>query len=264
MNESTLLPIEQRIVEFEGSEIVAVLVDANGRHEIYVPIRPLTDALGLAWSGQYERIRRDPILSDIVITVRIIRDQDQAREYLCLPLSHVNGWLFGVQANRVKEAIRPRLLAFQRNCYQVLASAFETTSLVVAPTQEHQALIQVRELALAIAEMAQQQIAMTTRLDKAAIVVGEHGRRITVLEQQLAPRQAITDEQASDIAEAVKALALFMGEKDQSKNHFQSIFAELYRRFRVSSYKTIRQSQYHFVMDFLNEWDESLKGAANS
>ncbi len=89
------------------------------------------------------------------------------------------------------------------------------------------------------------------RIDKAALIVGEHGRRITQLEGQLAPRQVITEKQAADVAEKVKALALALTQEDNSKNYFQSIFSELYRRFRVTSYKNIRQSQYHLVLDFL-------------
>jgi hypothetical protein len=169
----------------------------------------------------------------------------------------LNGWLFGVSINRVKPELVDTLLLYQRECYRVLAAAFVQTEVEPAPSSEHQSLVQIREMALAIAEMANQQMALTTRLDKAAVVVGEHGRRLAILEQQLAPRQAITDEQAADVAEKVKALALLLGEQDKTKNFFQSIFAELYRRFRTSSYKNIRQSQYHLVMDFLNEWYDS-------
>jgi hypothetical protein len=79
-------------------------------------------------------------------------------------------------------------------------------------------------------------------------------QRITPLERQLSPREAITDEQAADIAEKVKAIAMTLTEQDSSKNHFQAIFSELHRRYRVSSYKNIRQSQYQAVLDFLDEW----------
>ena len=163
----------------------------------------------------------------------------------CLPLDYLNGWLFGVSSSRVKESLKDRVIQYQRECYQVLAAAFQSPVLDPAPTTEQATLMQIREMGLAIAQMAEQQMALTTRLDKAAIIVGEHGRRITSLEQQLAPRQAITDEQAANIAEKVKALAMQLTTQNSSKNHFQSIFAELYRRFRVSSYKVIRQSQYH-------------------
>jgi hypothetical protein len=70
----------------------------------------------------------------------------------------------------------------------------------------------------------------------------------------LAPREAITDEQAADVAVKVKAIAMTLTERDNSKNHFQAIFNELHRRFRVSSYKNIQQSQYQTVLDFLDDW----------
>lgn len=82
--------------------------------------------------------------------------------------------------------------------------------------------------------------------------VGQYGRRITALEVQLSPREAITDEQAADISAKVLAIASEMTELDPSKNHYQGIFTELHRRFRVSSYKNIRQSQYQVVLDFLD------------
>ncbi len=45
--------------------------------------------------------------------------------------------------------------------------------------------------------------------------------------------------------------------KQAGKNHYQGIFAELYRRFGVSSYKLIRQEQYAAVLAFLEQWRQS-------
>lgn len=260
--EKALTPIRQQTVVFYDDEIAAVQVEQGGKQIIYVPLRPLCDYLGVDWSGQLQRVRRDPVLSDALTPCVVVTptqgQPDQRREVLCLPLNYLNGWLFGINANRVREELRDKLIRYQRECHEILAAAFITTEIAPSASAEHQSLVQIREMALAIAEMATQQMTLTTRLDKAAIVVGEHGRRLTALEQQLAPRQAITDEQAADIAEKVKALAVHLGEQDNSRNHFQAIFAELYRRFRVSSYKSIRQSQYHLVNDFLDEWQQSL------
>jgi hypothetical protein len=58
----------------------------------------------------------------------------------------------------------------------------------------------------------------------------------------------------------VKALAQALTAKDSSKNHYQGIFAELYRRFGVSSYKLIRQDQYAGVLAFLEEWRRTTGG----
>ncbi len=185
---------------------------------------------------------------------------------LCLPLDFVNGFLFGISTSRVKDDVRAQLIRYQRECYQVLADAFlqqetaVTDDWMTTSPETRAALHQIQEMGLAIAQMAQEQLRIMGRLDKAAIVVGQHGRRISELEQQLSPREAITDEQAADIAEKVKAVAMMLTDQDSSKNHFQAIFAELHRRYRVTSYKNIRQSQYQTVLDFLDGWLDAAEG----
>jgi hypothetical protein len=90
------------------------------------------------------------------------------------------------------------------------------------------ALVQIREMGLAIAQMAEQQIEyeqrITTtenRLDRAAVVVGQIQSRLTTVERKLAPGNPITDEQAQEIQAAVHGLAMLLTEQDKSKNHFQ-------------------------------------------
>lgn len=267
-----IIPADQKQIIFYGDEITAVLINDHGQAQVYIPIRPICETLGVDWSAQYRRIKRDPVLAQEVIPCVVVTatqgQPEQRREVLCLPLDYINGWLFGIDANRIRAELRDKVITYQRECYRVLANAFQSPSeLDTTSTAEQQSLMQIREMGRAIMQMAEQQLALTVRVDKAAMIVGEHGRRITSLEQQLAPRQAISDEQATDIAEKVKALAMALTEQDSSKNQFQSIFGELYRRFRVSSYKVIRQSQYHLVIDFLDEWAETVvkgKGAKES
>ncbi len=181
---------------------------------------------------------------------------------LCLSLDFINGFLFGINASRVKPEVREHLIRYQRECYRVLADAFlqpaaDDNWMTTSP-ETRAALQQIQEMGLAIAQMAREQLRIMERLDKAAVVVGQHGRRITTLERQLSPRNAITDAQAADIAEKVKAAAMLLTEHNPDKNHFQAIFAKLHRRYRVSSYKNIRQDQYQAVLDFLDEWVGSL------
>ena len=90
---------------------------------VYVPIRPICDNLGVTLAGQRERIIRDPVLSEAVASVSVTLTQ-QAREMLCLPLKFIPGWLFGINANRVKPELLERIIRYQRECYDVLAEAF--------------------------------------------------------------------------------------------------------------------------------------------
>jgi hypothetical protein len=127
------------------------------------------------------------------------------------------------------------------------------------------ALAQIRANALAVAALAEQQMeherrisASETRLDKAASVVGELGRRVRVLEQRTAPGQPIGEEQAAEITQRIKALAGLLTEKDSGKNHYQSVFNEIYRLFGVTSYKLIPQAKYEAVLEFLDEWGNRI------
>lgn len=251
-----LVPADTRAVDFYGDELRVFILEG----EAYVPLRPICDYLGVSWNGQRERVHRDPVLSEVTRFARVTRANLGGRpELLCLPLRYLNGWLFGISSSRVREELREKLIQYQRECYDALARAFQDTS--VSPASP---LAQIRDMALAIATMAEQQMLLEgrvttteTRLDKAAVVVGDLSKRLGRLESRLAPGSYITDEQAAEISQRVKALAGRLQEQTPGKNYYQSIFGELYRRFNVSGYKLIRQNQYAEVIAFLEEWCRS-------
>jgi hypothetical protein len=90
-----------------------LIVQLGEDGEIYVALRPIVEALGLDWSAQYRRIKRDPVLSEEIKTISVavtateIRQRGQgANDYICLPKQYVSGFLFGINANRVQEAYR--------------------------------------------------------------------------------------------------------------------------------------------------------------
>jgi hypothetical protein len=263
-DEKALLPLEEQTVTFYGDEITTALVDIDGHLRVYVPIKAISDYLGLAWSGQFERIQRDQILSEVVTLIRITRmtATGGSPSSLCLPLEYLNGWLFGVTVKRVKPEMQEKVLQYQRDCYRVLWEAFQTQAPVVP--QRSSALEHIRATALAVAQLAEQQMEMearlTKRLDKAAEVFVGFDRRLGILEKKVSSAALVTDDQAEEISSTVKALAELMSEKVPSKNHYQGIFSELYRRFGVSSYKNIRLEHYERVLQFLEDWRKSTEG----
>jgi hypothetical protein len=261
-----LVPTAEESVDFYGDELVAV--QAEG--EVYVPIGVICEYMGLSWPGQRQRIGRDPVLSEALVSICVTHGESLRgpREMLCLPLKYLNGWLFGVNANRVKPELRERVIQYQRECYDILAQAFAARA---DERRGGSSLAGIREMALAIAAMAEQQMVLegrvasteevarsaSERLDRAALVVGEIGRRLKSVEGRIRPDAYITDEQAAEISLRVKALAGLMGGESA---HYQSVFAELYRRFGVASYKLIRRAQYEEVLGFLEGWREEVAG----
>jgi hypothetical protein len=261
-----LTPIQEQSIDFYGDEITTALIAIENQTQMYIPLRPICEYLGLSWSGQRERTMRDPVLSQEVRMVHLSRTTKGNPNVLCLPLEFLNGWLFGVNATRVKPELQEKVIRYQRECYKILWQAFQAESSVeVAESSTSlMALSQIREMGLAIARLAEQQMEMelrlTTRLDRAAQVVGDIQRRLARVETRLHPKALVTDEQAEEISGAVKALAELFTSYDPSKNHYQGIFAELYRRFGVTSYKNIRQDQYEKVLQYLESWRMTLTG----
>ena len=150
---TALIAIEERLIVFHDDEITIVLVeDPDGTRQWYVAVRPICKYLGLSWSGQFERIDRDPVLQEVARKIRVRRTaQGGNPEMFCLPLDYLNGWLFGVSANRVKEALREKLIRYQRDCYRVLARAFQSEELVTdQESSSVTALMHIREMGLAI------------------------------------------------------------------------------------------------------------------
>ena len=60
-DETTLVPVEQKTVNFYDDELLAYSAEDG---QVYVSVRHLCDALGLARQGQVRRIRDDKILSE--------------------------------------------------------------------------------------------------------------------------------------------------------------------------------------------------------
>lgn len=129
---SELTPIEQREVPFQDGMVTAVMVqDDDGRENIYVPLRLLVEGMGLDWSAQRKRIKKNIVLDKVCMSVAVTAtdiDDDSKRprtsNYLSIPISHLNGFLFGINARRVKDEIRPLLIDYQEKCYEVLFHAF--------------------------------------------------------------------------------------------------------------------------------------------
>lgn len=259
--EQALVPQLLREVNFDGDDLAIAIVS----NEAFVALRPIVEYLGMSWGSQRNRVLRDDVLARHISTIRMTGADGRQREMLCIRIEYLPGWLFGVTPSKLKPELAPKLTRYREECFHVLWQAFQSELMRYAPTPTtSNALTQVRDLALAVAQMAEQQLELqaqittvNTRVDRAAVVVSDLQRRLSTVERKVEPAASITNEQATDISNQVKALGELLTRKDPSKNHYQSIFGEIYRRFRVNSYKLIRQDQYQAVLTFLDDWHKS-------
>lgn len=266
MSNKALVSIEQREITFYDDEIIAVKA-ADG--EVYVPIRPLCDLLGISWSGQSERIKRDAVLSDAAQFVRVTRTNSKGGNpnVMALPLPMLHGWLFGINARRVKEEIREKLVRYQRECYAVLSDAFLENKVTARPDSDIEELLntdspaaQAYKMIMAMAQMARQQLLMEKRIEVTEQGIGALDTRVQILEARGGDMsRQIDNAQASSISQAVKAIAIELGKRSNS-NEFGGVYGELYRRYEVTSYRELPAVRYAEAMAFLRDWYASLAG----
>ncbi|WP_252109047.1 MULTISPECIES: phage antirepressor N-terminal domain-containing protein [unclassified Halomonas] len=102
-------------IDFHGIRIPTFNVSGI----IRVAMKPICDGIGLEWHGQRQRIKRNAVLSKgaVIITAP---SKGGLQKVLTLPLTKLNGWLFGVDAARVKPEVRDRLIEYQEECFEVL------------------------------------------------------------------------------------------------------------------------------------------------
>lgn len=264
---TALIPLEQKQVVFYDDEITVVLVDMGKRQEIYVPIRPICDFLGVAWDPQRRRIKRDLVLSREVRGVTVTVTPGGRQEMICLPLDYLSGFLFGISASRVKEEIRDRLVRYQRECYNVLAEAFQEGRLTTDPVlddllQSDTEAVQAYKMLQALVKLARNQILLEAQLDRHTTRLDEHDQRLEELEAVLGDTgRSVTPDQASQISQAVKAVALALGQLT-NRNEFGGVYGEFYRKFGITSYKALPAKKFDEALQFLTEWHQSLVGRA--
>ena len=254
--EQALVPVEERIVEFYGDEIKGVRVtrSPSGRSEFFVPLRPLCDYLGITYTGQRERIERDPVLSSKLASV-IIDTAGGPQEMQCLLLDYLNGWLFGINANRINPKNRERVIRYQEECYVVLRDAFQGT-------RAGDPLAQVEQLGQALITLAREQREFNSRLEGTEERVEEIGRRLVAVENRVSPGEPVTEEQAQQISQAVKAIAYKLSERS-GRNEYGGVYSQLYGKFGITSYKLLPASRYEEAMSFLSEWWQQVAGTGD-
>ncbi len=106
-------------VPFAGGHVVAVKIS----DEVYVAVKPICEAIGLDWGGQYKRIQRDALLRE-GMSVMTMPSSGGPQEAVYLSISLLNGWLLGVSETRVRPELRERLIKYRRECHEVLFNHF--------------------------------------------------------------------------------------------------------------------------------------------
>ena len=108
-------------VNFRGDTLYGFRADDG----VFMALKPIVESMGLDWSAQLKRVKRDPILAEGMAMMATPFGRGGDQEAVCLKLELVNGWLFTVDSTRIQDPeVRERVLTYQRECYGVLHAHF--------------------------------------------------------------------------------------------------------------------------------------------
>lgn len=107
-------------IQFHNQSLIVL----NHDNKPYIEMRSVVENIGLDWGAQLKRIKRNNILNSTMVIMTTVAKDGKNRELACLPLGYLNGWLFGIDTNRVKPEIRPTLEKYQLECFDVLYNHF--------------------------------------------------------------------------------------------------------------------------------------------
>ncbi|MFQ5433319.1 MAG: phage antirepressor N-terminal domain-containing protein [Anaerolineae bacterium] len=252
--------VEQKSVYFLNDELIAVR--AVDQH-VYVSVRHLCNALGLDRYGQVQRIRRQSVLDDGHTHMEIDTEGGpQSANMLRVDL--VPLWLSGINTSRIKDdTIRNKLEQYQTEAAKVLWEAFQEGRLSSELSLDDllakdSPAAQAYKMAAAIMQMARQQLLLEAQLESHVAQLADHEQRLEQVETILGnPGRHITEAQATQVSQAVKAVAMALS-KQTKRNEYGGVYGELYRRYEISSYKLLPASRFDDAMNWLKEWLMSL------
>ncbi len=260
MADQVLQPIEQKQVLLYDDELTAVRA-ADG--DVYVSIPQMCSSLGLDTQAQRRRMERHEIIGEGIGVANLATPGGQQDTYV-LRVDLIPLWLSGVRVSALRGEVRPKLARFQREAAKVLWQAFQEGRLTSTPDiddllDSNSPAAQAYKMAMAMAELARNQLQLEARL---ATRLDDHETRLEQLEAALpSPKSHITEDQAMQISQAVKTVALALGQRTK-RNEFGAVYGELYRKFGITSYKMLPTKKFEAAINFLTEWHQNVAGDA--
>jgi len=262
-------PRTEQMVDFYGDDIP---VAATPDGEPYVALRPITDHLGLDPRSQRRRALGDPVIAPRLRTLALTAADGRRRDLLCLPLELLPGYLFGIDTSRVKAPLVDKLNRYRADCFRVLWEAFRGETWAVRAVMAPPAPVEpgasgaalALEIATAVQHLARQQLDMEQRLadvagtqtvmaDYVRGFIIETNQRLGALERVTATDATITEGQAAEISLAVKAIGQAL-QTAGNREGYPQVYAALYRRYRISAYKSLPAARYEEAMEWLHRW----------
>ena len=116
MNSIAILEaVNTSYVPFNGQQIITAMAAGVA----YVAMKPIVENLGMSWSTKQTKLMKQ-ISKFNCVHMNMVAADGKLRKLLCLPLKKLNGWLYSMNPEKVRDDIRDKLIQYQEECFTVL------------------------------------------------------------------------------------------------------------------------------------------------
>jgi hypothetical protein len=267
-------PAEQLPITLFDAVVLAVRADDG---TISLGIRDVCQALAIDVSTQLRRIRAHSVLSEGVARFRVMTaGGPQPQEFLELEL--IPTWLLMINATRVSESVRPRLLWLQRYIVREVYRAFAAlTGLPEQASRQVEDLADLGRLDAAIGELASRQETLETR--QGAIESSQDqarqawrdlradiraiASRVAAIEQRVGG--VISREQRGYLYQLVQAWGAAKAAREPRLTKpaaYAACWTLIKAKYRVARYEDLPSAKYADCVAFIQQSYQALTGEA--
>lgn len=249
--------------EFYGETYVAYLADDR---QFYISLNEVCSGLGVDARSQRRRIQDDEAIADKLVNIPMetpYQDSMRVQEVACLNLRALPYWLGTIDAKRVKEEVRPRIILFKRDFAESAWFVYRSEILppeLSAEVEKYDTPYE-RELAELMAEFRSLKTKVSTlsgqldaELARVGLTLEDLGGRFETLEAKVVAEAAINTQQAwlmQRLIQAVGEAAFETGKiKPRSAAHAQAQ-QEFKDHFQVHIYAALPEQRLQEAIDFL-------------
>jgi hypothetical protein len=260
MSEQAQVPVEEAPVSLFDSVVLAVR-SADGL--LWLSVSDLAVAVNVAPYTQRRRVQANPMLRRYAQEFRA-RTAGGAQAQLFLQLEGVGLWVMTINASKVSDVIRDRLIWLQEHLEGAVRRAFAEATGLPERSSDVEDIDDLRRVDAILQGLVQQQATLSSVQGALAQTVAELAERIRALEaQRVAETPQISKAQRGQLYDLVIQWAAQL----QSRNEGMSVgaaratcWAALKRRFKLAEYQHLPAARYDEAIAFVRAAYQELGG----
>ncbi len=246
-------------LHFDGDELLAVFLDDG----VAVPVRTICQALGLDLDTQSAKLREHEVLAQGVRLVRVPQGQ-RVRTVVALLHRFIPFWLATIVPSQVREGVRPKLVRYQIELVDLLASLYGAELPATPTSSDERESVLARRLADAVIELRLAREALLSAQQRTETQLQEHEERIGAVEglmdelqEQLASHTTITGPQQEVIKRSLTRLATRYKRKS-GQDIYGKLFAQFCIDLRTPKYGLLPAGKYDAALSWIRQKADDL------